>query len=255
MRQGVFTSLSSSYFQAAKNVYFFVGEVSWLVKPFALIFAMGFSAALFPVGLVFWVLIFLDHLGSTTDTIRMSIIHAMEEHSWRISDSFGAFLFRPVILVFISPLFIASLAIPKVSSSAWVNLAEEEVKNIISGSGAFKRINTILWSATSRLFIYVSNAPLLIKPVAAMIAVVYSLVLIGLGAIFIFFIPLDWISQMIESIRQGVVRFVESKKEQIKYDGGAFLFAPALLVILSPVFLAAILVPKFGTQLFDINVT
>lgn len=255
MRQGIFTSLSRSYFQAAKNVYFFVGEVSWLIKPFAFILAEGFSVALFPVGLVFWALIFLDHLGNTTDTIRMSIIHAMEEHSWRISDSFVAFLFRPVILVFISPLFIASLAIPKVSSSAWVNLAEEEVKNIISGSGAFKRINTILWSATSRLFIYVSNAPLLIKPVAAMIAVVYSLVLIGLEAIFIFFIPFDWISQMIESIRQGVVRFVENKKEQIKYDSGAFLFAPTLLVILSPLFLAAILVPKFGTQLFDIDVT
>lgn len=254
MTNGVFSSLSSSYFQASKNVYYYVGHSSWFIKPFAFFLAIGFSITLLPVGLIFWVLIFLDHLGSMTDGIRGWIIDVMDEHSWRISDSFGSFLFRPIILVLISPIFILSLAIPKVSSSAMVNIAENELKDIISGAGAFRRINKIIWHAAHRLFVYVGNAPLLLKPFAAVIAILYSLVLIALGAVFILFIPLDWISQIIESIRQGVVRFVDEKKEEIRYSGGAFLFTPGLLVVLAPLFLAAILVPKFGTNLMDVDV-
>lgn len=251
MRNGVFSSLSQSYFQAAKNVYYFVGSVYWVFKPIAFLFAIVFSLILLPVGLVFWVLILLDYLGSTTDGIRKSIINSMDNQSWAISDSFGAFLFRPVILVLIAPFFILSLAIPKISSDAMVNIAADELSDIISGAGAFKRLNGIIWNAANQLFVYVGRAPLLLKPFAAVIAIVYSVVLIILGVFFILLVPLDWLSQLIESIRQYVVRYVDRKKDNIRYSTGAFLFTPVTLVVLSPLFLAAILIPKFATQIID----
>jgi len=255
MNNGVFSSLSQSYFQASKNVYYYVSHSHWLLKPITFLLAIIFSFILLPVGLVFWVLIFLDHLGSTTDGIRKSIINSMDNHSWRISDSFMSFLFRPIALVLTAPFFILSLAIPKVSSDAMLNVAADELSEIISGAGAFKRLNGIIWNAANRLFVYVGNAPLLLKPIAAVIAIIYSLILIILGALFMLLIPLDWISQIIENIRQGVVRFVDTKKENIKYDGSAFLFTPTILVILSPLFLAAILIPKFATQIIDTDVS
>jgi len=254
MSNGVFSSLSQSYFQASKNVHYYVGHSTWILRPVTFVLAIVFSIILLPVGFVFWVLIFLDHLGSTTDGIRKSIINSMDNHSWHISDSFMSFLFRPIVLVLTAPLFILSLAIPKVSSDAMVNVAADELAEIISGAGAFKRLNTIIWNAANRLFVYVGNASLLLKPIAAVIAIFYSIVLIILGTLFIFLIPLDWLSQIIENIRQSVVRFVDSKKEQIKYKGSAFLFTPATLVLLSPLFLAAILIPKFATQIIDADI-
>lgn len=251
MNQGVFSSLSESYFQASKNGFYFVGNTNWLMKPLALVLAMGFSLFLLPVGIVFWAFIILDHLGGATDGIRKGIINSMENNSYAISHSFGSFIFSPIWLVLTAPLFILSLAIPKVSSDAMLNMAQNEVCEIISGAGAFKRMNKILWNASNNLFVYLRYSPLLLKPFVAIIAIIYSIVLTLLGAFFIIFIPLDWISQIVENIRQGIVRFVDRKQYAISHNTGAFIFTPALLVILAPLFLIAILIPKFTSQIMD----
>jgi len=248
---GVFASLSQSYFQAAKNVFYFVGNSSILMKPFAFILAIGFNIILLPVGIIFGLFIVLDYLGNFTDSMRQSIIDAMEHHSWRVDDSLLSFLFRPIIVVILSPLFIISLIIPKVSSDALVNAGADEVKQIISGSGAFKRLNNIIWNTLHRLFVYIKNAPLLIKPIAAIVAIYYSMVLIMLGILFIFLIPLDWLSQLVESIRQAIVRFVDSSQDRIRYRTSSFLFIPIVLVLLAPLFLIAILIPKFSSSMTD----
>ncbi len=240
------------YFQAGKNVFYYVGNSSMVMKPFAFILAIGFNIILLPVGIIFGLFIVLDHLGNYTDSMRQSIINAMESHSWRVDDSLLSFIFRPIIIVFLSPLFIISLIIPKVSSDAMINASADEVKQIINGAGAFKRLNSVIWNTMHRMFIYIKNAPLLLKPIVALIAIYYSMVLIILGTIFIFLIPLDWLSQIVESIRQGIVRFVDSSQERIRYRTNAFIFIPIVLVLLAPLFLIAILIPKFSSSMTDV---
>ncbi len=247
MSDGIFLSLSKSYLSSAKNTYYFISTVTWILKPFALIIALLYSIILVPVGLVFGILIVFDWVGKITDTIRRSILNTMDKQSWAVDNSFFSFLFRPILLVLIAPLFIISVFIPKLSSNALVNMSVNEASDVVSGAGAFSRINKIIWGAANRLFRYVANAPLLLKPITAIIAIVYSIVLIIVGALFLILIPLDWISRLIEKTRQGIVRFADNQQNNIRDQTSSFLFVPLLLVVLAPLFLIIILVPKFTT--------
>ncbi len=253
MSEGVFLSLSKSYLMSAKNSFYYIKQVPLLLKPVVLVIAILYSIILVPVGGIFGALIIFDWIGEVTDAIRKSLLELMDKQSWSVDNSLMSFLVRPVLLVLMTPLFLLSVFIPKLSSNALVNMAANEISDIVSGAGAFKRINEIIWRAAHRLFVYVSNEPLLLKPVAAIIAVLYSIALIVVGAVFFILIPLDLISRFIENIRQWIAQFANGQQQKIRYNGGAFLFAPLLLVLLSPIFLAIILVPKFTTSL-DVEV-
>jgi hypothetical protein len=198
MNAGVFSSLSKSYLSSSKNAFYFVGQTHWLLKPFALVGAALYALVLVPVGVIFALLIVFDWFGRITDTIRKTILNWMDTQSWAVDDSFFSFLLRPVVLVLLAPLFLLSVFIPKLSSHALVDMAVNEASDIMSGAGSFKRINEIIWRAAHRLFVYVANAPLLLKPVVAVGAIVYSVVLIAVGAVFALLIPLDWVSRLID---------------------------------------------------------
>ena len=94
MNDVVFASLAKSYFQAGKNLFYYVDSSDWMVKPFTFILALLFNIILIPVGLVFWFLIIFDYLGGLVDNIRRYIIVSIDNHSWRISNSFLSFIFR-----------------------------------------------------------------------------------------------------------------------------------------------------------------
>jgi len=248
MKQGIFSTLSSTYFSSAKNSFHYVGSRSLLLKPFSFAIALLYTSILLPIGIIFFLLIFLDWVGNLTDAIRRFFLNLMEKQSWSVDNSIFSFLLRPIILVILSPIFLLSIFIPKLSSNSMVHLAVNEVSDAVSGAGAFKQINIIIYRAANRLFIYVSTSPLIMKPFLAIVAIIYSIILIILGTIFIIFIPLDWISRLIEKLRQSIVRYTSNQQHNIKYNTGAFLFTPIFLTILAPIILIVILFPKFTTN-------
>jgi len=254
MSAGVFSCIGTSYIKAAKNTFYFTKRgAPFLLKPFALVFALFYSVTLLMISLFFYALIILDWLGNLTDTLRKSLLNAMDGHSRKINNGILSFILSPIIIVLLSPLFLLSVFIPKVSSNPIENFAVNEISDIFSGAGAFKRINKIIWGAAKRLFRYVGNANLILMPILSVIAILYSIVLIAVGSIFAILIPLDWISYLIESIRQGIVSFTNNQQQKIRYSGSSFLIAPVLLVVLAPVFLLLLIIPKFTTQI-DVEV-
>ena len=253
MGTGIFSNLGRSYFRASNNAFYYVGQSHLLTKPFALVLALVYSLFLIPTGVVFYALIILDWLGNITDAIRKFILNAMDNHSWRVDDNFFSFIFRPLVLAVLSPLFLISVFIPKVSSHAMGDFVMNELSDVTSGAGAFKQINEIIWRAAKKLFQYVSKAPLLVMPVAAVIAILYSVVLIVIGLIFAVLVPLDWLSHLIESMRQGIARFADGQQGGIRYSGTSFLFSPILMVVLAPLILFVLIIPKFSTGL-DVEV-
>jgi len=253
MSDGIFLSLSKSYFATIKDSFYYAWHTNWLLKPFALIIATIYTILLLPIGIVFALLIVLDWIGKLTDTIRKSILAFMENRSYEVDNSFLTFLIYPLLLIFIAPLFLLSVFIPKLSSNALVNMSENELSDIISGAGAFKQIKEIIWEAANNLFRYVANANLFLKPFYALIAIVYSIVLIIIGTIFLILIPIDWLSKLIENARQNVAKFADNQHYKIRYSFSSFLFTPIMLILLAPIFLLIILVPKFTTN-FDAEV-
>lgn len=105
MSTGVFSSLSKSYLSAAGNTFRYVGQTFWLFWPIVLMVAITYAIVLLPISGVFASLIFLDWFSSVTDKLRRSLLKLMEDQSDYIKDSFWSFLFRPILMVLISPLF------------------------------------------------------------------------------------------------------------------------------------------------------
>jgi len=249
MNRGIFATLSSAYFETGENVFYYVSYSHWIFKPFLFILAIGFNIILIPVAIVFWSLKIFDIFGKLVNSIRRTILNIMEDLSNNISNSFFSFILNPIIIVFLSPFFILSLLIPKLSSDVVV----EQVSDIGDGAGAFRRLNEISSNGVEEIFVYLRYSNILVKPFIFMIALFLSFILICLGYLFILFLPLDWISKLVESIRQFIVDFVNNKNYYIKYNINSFLFTPILLVALAPIFILAILIPKFSSSISDID--
>lgn len=244
MTEGVFSSIGKSYIQAAKNVFVYLGTAHFTLKPVILMPTLFYAFLLFPIGIVFYLFIVLDWVGKITDTIRHFFIDAIDSNSYKIDRSFFSFLFRPIIMVILIPIFLITLCIPKLSSSVDVDMS-----GIADAAGTFKKIQQISWRSVRNLFNYVSHAPLLMMPILAIVAIFYSLVLIAIGFIFALLIPLDWISRLIEMMREGIASFSHSQQQKIRYSFGAFLFSPLLLIVLAPVFFILLIIPKFSGEI------
>lgn len=244
MSVGIFSSIGHSYLKAAKNVFSYLGYASFILKPVALIIALFYASFLCVIGILFYSLIILDWLGQLTSGIRNFFMNALESNSYQVNNSLLAFLIRPIFIVILAPIFLLTLCIPKFSSEVELDLYD--ITHVI---GSFKRIQQVFWQAAKRLFDYVSNSFILLMPFVAIIAILYSLVLITIGLFFFLLIPLDWISRLIENIRSWITHFCHHQQQKIVYSFGNFLFAPILLIILSPIFIALLIIPKFSGEL------
>jgi hypothetical protein len=244
MTTGVFSSVGSSYLKAAKNVFSYLGYSHLLLKPIVLLLALIYALFLLIIGIIFYCLIILDWVGQLTDDIRKFFMNALENNSYRVDDSLFSFLFRPLGMLVLAPLFLISLCIQKFSSTV-----ELDPYGVSDAMGTFKRIQQTFWQAAKRLFYYVSNSFILLMPFIAIVAVFYSLVLIAMGFVFFLLIPLDFISRLVENIREGIANFCHNHQRKIVYSFADFLFSPILLIILSPIFMGLLIIPKFSGEL------
>ncbi|MDD5272968.1 MAG: hypothetical protein PHU14_09645 [Methylovulum sp.] len=250
MNTGVFTHIAHSYFKAAGNSWLYLRRVAWALKPIILPLVLVYSLILLAIGLIFSLGIVLDWLGKLTDACRRLILGMMKNQSDYIDDGLFSFLFRPIFLVALSPLLIVFLLVPKLSSDSMDSFITNESSGTLDGSGAFKMVNGIFFHAVRRLYNYVADtAYLLLKPITAAVAIVYSLVLLALGFCFALLIPLDWLSHFVEFIRQSTARAAYRLQQCVPRSFIEFVFVPPLLIVLAPLFLVLLIIPKITSQM------
>lgn len=244
-KEWIFLGLSRAYAMLAHSGFVYVKHANILVKPFALVAALVYGAIFKLISMIFHLLVIFDWIGGLTDALRKKLLNIVEHISLGIDNSLFSFLINPIALVIVVPMFLLSLFIPKFSSNVALNMAVDELTGILDGSGIFFRIKEIVWSSANRLFAYVSKTFLILKPFVAVVAIGYSIVLMIIGMLFFILIPLDWLSQIIENSRQMIVNFVYNRQYSIQNSLGGFLITPVFLIVLAPLFLAVVLVPKF----------
>jgi hypothetical protein len=252
MAIGIFSNVARSYIRAAENNWRYLGHTSWFIKfPVFFITAL-YSIILLIIGLIFYMGILIDILGRITDWIRKLILNTMKKQSHSIDNGFFSFLFRPLLLIVLSPFLLVSLFIPKLSSEPIAEFITSESSQALDGAGTFGLIKSMFWQTASRnLFYFVSNTYLLLKPITALIAVVYSILFIIIGFFFALLIPLDFISFLIESLRQKIARIAHKLANSICDSFFKFLFVSPLLMVLAPIFILLLIIPKITSQLPD----
>lgn len=248
MNAGIFSTVGQSYFNALDSISYYWKREHWLLKPLLFPIACVYSFILLIIAVIFYAGIVFDWLGKLTDWIRQSLLNAMKNQSCRINDSLSAFLFRPVWLLLLSPLLLGSLLFPKLSSDTPDSFGGD-AGDFFEGDGAFKTVNGVFLQGAERLFDYVADTHLLLKPLTAAVAIVYSLILMAVGFGFALLIPLDWLSRLVESIRRWIARTAYQLQKRISQSFAHFLFVPPLLIGLAPLFMVLLIIPKITSQL------
>lgn len=248
MTPGIFSTVGQAYFNALDGISSYWEGEHWLLKPLLFPVACVYSFILLLIAAIFYAGIIFDWLGKLTDWIRQFLLNAMKNQSCRINASLSAFLFRPVWLVLLSPLLLGSLLFPKLSSDTPDSFAGA-AGDFFDGDGAFKTVNAVFLQGAGRLFDYVAATHLLLKPLTAAVAIVYSLMLMAVGFGFALLIPLDWLSRLVETIRQWIARTAYQLQQRIAESFACFLLLPLLLMALAPVFMVLLVIPKITSQL------
>ena len=249
MVSGTFSSIGNSYAKAIGSLFYHAVHATFILKIPFLILSVIYSIFLIFISIVFYLLIVIDWLSNIINRIRIIFLSIMESSSWNIDSNLISFIVRPIVIVLLSPIFFISLFIPKLSGNSIGDVLANESKSVANGMGVFGKIRGVLWGSIGRLFRYVSSSSVLLFPITLPIAIIYSVVLFVLGLFFMLLVPLDWLSSLIDSVRVGIVRYVDNSQSSIRYSTPSFLFKPIFLSVLAPVFLALLLIPKLTSQI------
>lgn len=253
MEDRIFKGLTAAYLGAIENAFEYCNDSFWLIRPILWLFALIYSACFLIVGIVFGILIILDFLGDVTDGLRETVAEWMEGVSRDIDDSLWTFLFFPIWLMILAPLFFLTLFIPKLSSDMDSLDDHEGLTDIIFAGGAFGKAGLILFKSSGRLFEYLPYANLLTWLPCLLIAVVYSLVFIVLSLCFFLLWPLDWISGLLDILRLMIIGIAEWLSESIEENFLGFFLSSFFLIVLAPVFLLLLFIPKLSGTPMDIE--
>lgn len=241
--KGIFQALSGIYFQSIKQMYAYRKKLHWTLRPFIVLIATLFVPLMAIVGLLFGVLIIFDWLAMLTDWIRESIFTKMGDWQIATDDSFGRFLFNPILILLTIPVFCLSLFLPKFSGV--VGIAANSVVDDLTGDGIFRRIQHLIACTIKSMFRYAFSNSWYLLPFLSIIALAYSLVFIVV-AIMVFGLRIfDQVSFLIERIRIGFVMMTQGLKNNIANSFTAFVFYPVFMLLLAPITFLVLAVPKF----------
>lgn len=243
--KGIFALVGDQYALGAGNTFVYCRRVPLFFRLFLLPMALLQASLLFCISLCFRLLFLFDWVSALVDSIRSSILTFLQGLQHGIDRSLFQFLFNPPIMVAIVPIFILSAILPKFSSQISVEFDDQG----LGDGGIFATMNKICWGSSSALFGYVSRAHILMMPFLAVIAFVYSIVLIIVGAAAFVLIVLDWFSSAVEKMRRFCVWLTQSMAQKIADDLFNFVIYTASMILIAPVILLVLVIPKISTSM------
>lgn len=251
MAKGTFRLIGDAYRLSARNVFQYCRPRAFLLKPFLYPYALFWWVILSVCALGFSFLVIFDHLARFVDAIRRRLLGGIESSSARAGDSFGKFLLNPLGIALLTPLFILSALIPKLSSLVELDVVTGTAFDAVEEHryGAFRKISAATTGAMSSLFRYVQRRTLILWPVLLPIYLANCVLLLLLLLICTPLLLLDLFSYIVDAIRSWCVRTAQNLGNATQHSFRDFLFGPAMLVCLTPIFLLALLIPKFSTGL------
>jgi len=112
----------------------------------------------------------------------------------------------------------------------------------------FLSLSKAYWESAKNGFSYISRAGFLLKPFVLVIALVDAVVLYAVGLIFRLLVIFDWIGGMVDAVRDKLLGTMERLSWQVDNSFLSFLLSPVVLVLVAPVFLLSLFIPKFSSN-------
>lgn len=243
---GTFEQISKNYFLAGRNAYVYCNTKNILLRFVLYLIAIPIHLVMSMLGIGFYMFIIFDWISSLSDRLRNSIFNKMVDLQSQISQSFWTFLFYPIFLGLLTPIFFLSVLIPKFSSN--IDSVSEEFLGGLSENGIFLKTLNLCLEVVKSLFVYVGKCVWIIKPIALIVAIYYSAGILLLGFIALIFTIVDMISSFIEWIRRQCVTISKLLAESISKGFFSFVFSAILMFIIAPIIAILLIVPKFSSS-------
>lgn len=114
---GAFKTMNQACWKASGELFRYIARKPFYVMPVLAIIATLYSFTLLGIGLCFVILIPLDWISAVIEMTRQRIVAITNRFGSEIDQSLGQFLYVPVVLIFLAPIFLAVLLIPKFASN------------------------------------------------------------------------------------------------------------------------------------------
>lgn len=252
-QQGIFGNISNSYWDAAGAAMAYVMfEAPWLLKLPLLPVATAYGLAMSFIATLFYTLALFDILGKVADGIKKYVFNLLDSNRKLVDVDLIGFILRPLLMVFSIPILIMAVIVPRLSSSVIVEVGGE-IGNVLSGSGAMSRTSRLLIETLRITWRYalrnMFQSQISVMPLIVLIALLHTTLLLPLAVFFLLLAPIDWFSALIDRSRASLARYLRSRQTCIRYSGWGFLFMPLWLIIIAPIIIILLLVPKFSAHL------
>lgn len=249
MTKGTFGIISESYRKGAENLFEYCRNAPIILRPFFYLYAIIYYIILHLISFIFYILSVFDFLAENTDYVRKGILKEIEYKSDNVKKSLGSFIFNPLIITILVLLFVLSALIPKISSLMDMDDITGELRNGVEDTGisTFKAIITFSMKTTSNLFAFIQPKHAVSWPFLIIPCLSNSTLMLLLIAVSTPLLLFDFFSYIIDSIRCLCIRISMGLEKSTVNGFGGFIFTPLILIILFPIFLAVLIIPKFST--------
>ena len=112
----------------------------------------------------------------------------------------------------------------------------------------FLSLSKAYWESAKNGFSYMTKASVLFKPFVLVIALVDAVVLYAVGLIFRLLVIFDWIGSIVDAVRNKLLGTMERLSQQVDSSFLSFLLSPVVLVLVAPIFLMSLFIPKFSSN-------
>lgn len=102
--------------------------------------------------------------------------------------------------------------------------------------------------AVGSSFGFARKVPWVFKPFIALIAFIYAPFLLLIALFFSTLIVLDWMGGITDRLRQWIFDVMEAQSFAIRRSFISFLLRPMAVILIAPLFLLSIIIPKFSNS-------
>ena len=248
MSDGLFANVSSGYRIGARSLWVWLGDTHWLFKPFGIIWVLPTSAILWGIGLALYVLVVFDVLAAWVDGIRNWLLGVLERTAEAMVERRWSYFVAPLTIIPTLPLIVAAGLLPKLGIATLIPHGHDHDGPDIHPDGGYFR-------SAARLFRHLAQASwrglwghgLLFVPFALPIAAITLPLTLGGAVLFTALTALDLISFLVNWLRRGVTTIIDSLAWGARNSMVSAVINPALMILLLPVFVAVLLIPKLST--------
>ena len=244
MSNGLFSSVSGGYRQGGRSLMSWLGRTHWVFKPFVALWAVPAALVLHGIGLALYVLVLFDLLAALVDRLRDMIFTMARHLADGMLERGVIYLLSPLALLLLTPLIVVAGLIPKIGLDALVPPfdfgPEVDGPHFRRAAAGYRRLALAYWAGWRA-------HGLLFWPLGLPMAVAMIPLCLAAAMLFQALRLLDLVSALVDAIRQAISAMINKLADSAGNGLFAALLCPVLLVVLLPLFLAALLVPKFST--------